>query len=218
MKRNFFKLTTFLFASLIISNTANADYKTGRVLHNKQQYSEALAEFKQGNKEGELASQYMLGIYYSSGLGVKVNHDIAKSWYQKAAEQGYKYAQNNLGNYLSTGLGGTELDYDLAIYWYEKAAAQNDIEANYNLGQMYEFGFGYAVNITRAVELYEIAAAQSHADAQYRLAIIYAYGKGGLIKDYKKAEHWIQQAVDNGHEEATKTLRELVSMGLIKGK
>ncbi|MCJ8322659.1 MAG: sel1 repeat family protein [Rhizobiales bacterium] len=217
MKPIFTNLILIPISIIFLTNSALADYKTGISLHKQQQYTLALAEFTTAANDGHRLAQYMLGVYYSAGHAVDADQQIAKSWYEKSANQNYSYAQNNLGNFYATGRGDTELDYDIAIFWYKKAAAQGDMEAVYNLGQMYEFGFGYAINIPRAIEKYTMAGALAHADAQYRLALIYAYGKGGLDIDYNLAKTWLHKAAENGNEDALKTLRELISMGFIKG-
>ena len=217
MKPIFTNLIFIPISIIFLTNSVLAGYKTGISLHKQQQYELAFAEFAPAAKDGHRLAQYMLGVYYSAGHVVDADQQIAKSWYEKSAKQNYSYAQNNLGNFYATGRGDTELNYDIAIYWYKKAAAQGDVEAVYNLGQMYEFGFGYAVNTLRAIEKYAIAAKQGHADAQYRLAVIHAYGKGGLGIDYDLAKLWLNKAADNGNEDAIKTLRELISMGFIKG-
>ncbi|WP_231577635.1 tetratricopeptide repeat protein, partial [Treponema phagedenis] len=62
-------------------------------------------------------------------------------WYTKAAEQGFAWAQNNLGSMYDNG-EGTAVDKNQAFYWYTKAAEQGVAEAQYNLGRMYSNGEG----------------------------------------------------------------------------
>ena len=57
--------------------------------------------------------------------------DPAKAfhWYEKAAENGYGYAQRRLAQVYDegyhNGLAGVERDRKKALYWYQKAAEQN---------------------------------------------------------------------------------------------
>ena len=51
-------------------------------------------------------AQYNLGVYYEKGLGVPADLAMARSWYQKAADQGHFKAQFNLGVMHMQGDGG----------------------------------------------------------------------------------------------------------------
>jgi hypothetical protein len=90
-------------------------------------------------------------------------------WYQKAAEQGYAQAQNNLGVLYATG-EGVERDPKQAVYWYQKAAEQGYAPAQFNLGVMYYKGNGVAFDVNRAVYWHQKAAEQGYAKAQCRLS------------------------------------------------
>jgi len=56
-------------------------------------------------------------------LGMKSNDMEAFEWITKAAKQGLKEAQFQLGNRYKMGIG-TMIDIDKAIFWYKKAADQ----------------------------------------------------------------------------------------------
>jgi len=49
-------------------------------------------------------------------------------WFQKAADQGYAVAQNNLGWLYQNGWGVSK-DYAQAMMWYRKAALQGNGKA-----------------------------------------------------------------------------------------
>jgi TPR repeat protein len=51
---------------------------------------------KKAAKQGNVEAQSFLGLMYSEGLGVAQDYKQAVYWYQKAADQGYAEAQNNL--------------------------------------------------------------------------------------------------------------------------
>ena len=65
--------------------------------------------------------------------GVAQDYAEAVKWYRKAAEQGYTYAQYNLGYCYAKGQGAS-LDYSEAVKWYKKAAEQGDARAQNMLG------------------------------------------------------------------------------------
>jgi TPR repeat protein len=87
----------------------------------------------------------------------------------KAALQGHKGAQNNVGFSLARGLGVRQ-DFKQALFWYLKAAAQGLPESQYLAGDALEHGEGSTVDRRSAKSWYEKAAAQGHAKANAALA------------------------------------------------
>ena len=77
------------------------------------------------------------------GLNQAVWADDALDFRQtlQLAEQGYAYAQYNLGVMYENGRGVRQ-DYAEAFRWFRKAAEQGHAEAQYNLGEMYHIGQG----------------------------------------------------------------------------
>jgi uncharacterized protein len=72
--------------------------------------------------------QYENGERYSYGREVKQDYARAKSWYQKAADQGHSDAQFMLGQLYENGWG-VELNMTQAKVWYQKAADQGNVFA-----------------------------------------------------------------------------------------
>ena len=66
---------------------------------------------------------------YDKGLGVAKNYQQAVAWYQKAANQGYAKAQNNLGTMYANGQGVAQ-DYQQAKALWQKVLAQPDTPDN----------------------------------------------------------------------------------------
>jgi hypothetical protein len=75
-------------------------------------------------------AQYDLGLKYAIGDGVQRDDAEAVVWFQKAAEQGNKESQYNLGVMYEHGEGGLSKDDAQAVFWYQKAAEQGYAEAN----------------------------------------------------------------------------------------
>jgi len=65
---------------------------------------------------------------YKLGLVVTQNYKAAIKWYKKAAEQGYAYAQYNLGVMYNYGQGVTQ-DYQAAVKLYKLAAEQGNAKS-----------------------------------------------------------------------------------------
>ncbi len=55
-------------------------------------------------------------------MGTPEDYALAAKWYAKAAEQGYVYAQNNLGTLYAQGRG-VPRDYTIAYMWYSLVGA-----------------------------------------------------------------------------------------------
>ena len=65
---------------------------------------------------------------YMEGRGVAQDDVQAVDWFRKAAEQGYRDAQFNLGVMYAQGRGVVRDDVQ-AIVWYRKAAGRGDARA-----------------------------------------------------------------------------------------
>ena len=68
-------------------------------------------------------------LCYGSG-----NYPEAVKWFQKAAEQGYAEAQNNLGVCYMNGIGVSK-NNDEAVKWFRQAARQGHAYARKTLKQ-----------------------------------------------------------------------------------
>ncbi len=136
--------------------------------------------------------QYQVG----RALDQNGNYTHAIKWYKKAAEQGYAYAQNDLG-YLYVMARGVERDYQTAVSWYRKAAEQGNASAQRHLGIMYYEGHGVEQDDKTAVTWFRKAAEQGDVDAQVDLADMYKHGTG-VKQDYKTAIVWYRKAAEQG--------------------
>lgn len=96
------------------------------------------------------------------------NDSMAVIWYEKAANQGHKEAQYELGESYRYGRG-VEINNYLAFYWYEKAAKQGYAKAQSGLGDCYYYGYGVNSDDNKAVEYYFMAAdTDKNKDSHYR--------------------------------------------------
>lgn len=103
---------------------------------------------------------------------VSSNPDVvAVKWYRLAADQGYEYAQYNLGCMYEDGRG-VKRSYKDAVKWYRLAADQGNARAQLHLGWMYEDGRGVEQSDIEAVKWYILAADQGQIEAKIRLDFI----------------------------------------------
>jgi TonB family protein len=68
------------------------------------------------------------------------------AWYRKAAEQGNRDAQNNIGWFYQNGLGISR-DYNEAESWYRKSAQQGSDRAKNNLAQLEQLRSGITLPV-----------------------------------------------------------------------
>ncbi|MDX1487059.1 MAG: tetratricopeptide repeat protein, partial [Acidiferrobacterales bacterium] len=139
-------------------------------------------------EQGHVDAQFMLGIIYSSGVGLPEDMGRAAHWYRQAAEQGHVDAQYNLGVAYSMG-SGVVADSMQAASWYEKAAYQGSTDAQFNLGLLYAQGDGVSKDMLEAAKWWYKAAAKGDAAAQYALGLMYVRGDG-VAQNIDEALKW----------------------------
>ncbi len=97
-----------------------------------QNFTEAMAWYRQAADQGHAGAQNNLGVMYANGQGVPEDDRQALGWYQRAANQGHADAQNNLGMMFSLGQGVPQ-NYVEALKWRSLAASRvtDDKQAEY---------------------------------------------------------------------------------------
>jgi predicted aspartyl protease len=146
---------------------------------------------------------------YLKGIGAPQNHDEALKWYRKAADQGNKYAQDELGLMYAQGV---PRDYAEAARWWRKAAEQGNADAQYNLGYSYANGQGVPQDYAAAVEWFRKAAEQGNVYAQNGLGVEYELGQG-VPKDVTQAVAWYRKAADQGDANGRANLARFQQLG-----
>ncbi|MBQ3585752.1 MAG: sel1 repeat family protein, partial [Synergistaceae bacterium] len=114
------------------------------------------------------SAQYLLGVMYDVGFGVKEDKAEAMKWFRKAAEKDYAPAQSQLGLIYYLGFG-VKQDYAEAVKWYRKAAEQGHAYAQYWLGYMYDNGYGVTQDYKTAYMWYFLAGLSGDSDANDRV-------------------------------------------------
>ncbi len=96
---------------------------------------EQIDEYTAKAHEGDVDSQYNLGIIYYHGEGVPRDFEKALAWFRKAAEQDDPDAQYNLGFMYGRG-EGVGKDQRQSFEWFRKAAEQGHAGAGEILEKM----------------------------------------------------------------------------------
>ncbi len=167
--------------------------------------ADELSDIRAKAEAGQALEQSLLGVMYYVGQGVAQDHEKARHWFTKSAEQGYSDAQFNLGVMYSDGKDATDEDKKMAVHWFTKSAEQGDPNAQCRLGLMYDGGEGVTEDDEKAVYWFTKSAEQGDAIAQFRLGLMYDMGEG-VDQDYVQAHKWWDIALANGVEKAKKTL------------
>ncbi|HEY0447191.1 MAG TPA: SPOR domain-containing protein [Allosphingosinicella sp.] len=143
---------------------AAATVKAGVEAWQAGDYPRAVTQWRPLANRGDADAQFNMGQAYKLGRGVPADIAIARSWYEKAAQQGHHAAQSNLGLLLFQAG-----DRKTAMYWIRKAADRGDPRAQYVLGTALFNGDGVAKDWPRAYAMMSRAAAQGLPDASASL-------------------------------------------------
>ena len=144
----------------LAGSAGRADVATGVEAWEAGDHSRALSQWRPLASRGDATAQFNMGQAYRFGRGVPADAAIARSWSEKAAQQGHQQAQAALGLRLyQTG------DRKTAIYWIRKAAERDNPRAQYVLGIAHFNGDGVARDWPRAHALMSRASAAGITEA-----------------------------------------------------
>ena len=104
---------------------------------------------KKEHERGRLAASLFLGLMYSNGFGVAVNHSEAFDLFKEADDGGIIFAAAEIGWLYEN----TE-HYSEACQYYQKGADQGHIWSMNALAQMYRKGLGVKKNYLEAYNYY----------------------------------------------------------------
>jgi TPR repeat protein len=121
MKFNQFIIACVATVSLGVASTSFANgYNEGLLAAEAGDYQTALQKWEPLAKQGDPLAQFNLALLYHSGSGVEVDEQKALSWYHKAADNGYYYAQEYLAIGYQEGWFGLPIDKQQAKYWLQR--------------------------------------------------------------------------------------------------
>lgn len=172
----------------------------------------------------DAGKQYVLGLRYLYGAGVKQNLPEAAKWIASAAGQGHFLAQYSLGCLYEHGYGlaqdpnqasawimrasnlaasdqSVRQEYQQALEWICAAAEQGDMDAQFILGCAYSDALGVSRDDQKAVLWYRKAADQGHPWGQLCLGGMYAEGRG-VAQDDCQAIAWFKKSAEQGNAKA----------------
>lgn len=99
-----------------------ADFETSYAAYESGDYPVAYEGFSKLAQDRHVKAQYLLGLLYLNGQGVRKSADRGLGWLKQAAENGSYLAAAELGQIYVTGQGG-EMNADEAAKWIELSTA-----------------------------------------------------------------------------------------------
>jgi TPR repeat protein len=133
--------------------------------------------------------------FYGTPLELEENQGIF--WQQKAADQGFKYAQYELGESYRIGCG-VEKSKEQTALWFRKAAEQGHVTSQNELGYMYKHGIGVEQNDEKSVFWFQKSADQGCENSHSNMGDIYKEGRG-VVQNYELAVLWYRKAANQGN-------------------
>lgn len=128
----------------------------------------------------------------------------AELWLRRAAEEGHREAQCDLGHTLMQE-GRSPQEEEEALSWLQQSAEQGDTLAEHNLGIYYENHPDLPDAEALSFRHFKEAAARDYLPAIYRLSRCYFEGRG-VCKNRATARRMLQYAADSGYVSAAYTL------------
>jgi len=119
-------------------------------------------------KQGNVNSQYQLGMRYQYGDGVSKSQSKAHLWLEKSARAGYVKSQHALSQFYQQ-YAKNAAGVKKALLWEKRAADKGFADAQYSLGMMFQNGSLVNKNAAEAKIWLKKAARQGHVPAQLAL-------------------------------------------------
>ena len=107
-------------------------------------------ELKNKADAGDANAQFLVGMCYSSGIGVKTDYQEALKWFQKAEQQGDEDACFMIAGFYYTGTV-FEKNYYEGVKRFKKLADKGDPRAFYQLGRSYFMLLPCRINLKASI-------------------------------------------------------------------
>ncbi|EDY85185.1 Sel1 repeat family [Verrucomicrobiia bacterium DG1235] len=169
-------------------------------------YSSVVRSLKGLAADGHAKSQYVLGEFYRSGAGVRLNLKKANHWLKISSEQGYPIAMLAYGENAFFGKGMPQ-SYKLARRWLEPLSERNWVfdlpvqdfgierqaraRASYLLGMMYAEGYSVVKDNAKSIEL--MIQSSNGGDVLATLYLSIEYARGEMVeRDIERSKRYFE--------------------------
>jgi len=133
---------------------------------------------------------------------------------QEAARDGYRMAQEALGEIYLTRGQRLSLNLDPAIRWLERAASAGAPVAQYQLGRLLFAGSGIERDVERARALFADSARAGYPRAQRTVAGLNMTGGEGIKQNVQLGFNWFSKAAEGGDPSAQYFLSKFYKAGI----
>eukprot|EP00613_Pedinella_sp_CCMP2098_P019911 CAMPEP_0171684514 /NCGR_PEP_ID=MMETSP0991-20121206/1730_1 /TAXON_ID=483369 /ORGANISM="non described non described, Strain CCMP2098" /LENGTH=194 /DNA_ID=CAMNT_0012272049 /DNA_START=170 /DNA_END=754 /DNA_ORIENTATION=+ len=125
--------------------------------------------------------QYMMGVLYYKGRGVKQSDEEALRWWGIAAARNHASSAYSMAVMHHNGRAGLpQLESDaISFAFMRSAAGLGHAKAMYNMGLMFTHGRGVAADKRKAARWFGNAANEGIAAAQYEKHLLPSRRRGG---------------------------------------
>ncbi len=124
--------------------------------------------------------------------------DIARRWFQKAADLGNAEGMQGMSWIYYNGRGVPENKAE-GLRWMKMAAEHGNVEAIQSIAYDYENGKDMPTDYTEAMKWYTKAANMGSNQAMVNIGNIYQNGEG-VPSNYTEAMSWYKKAMDAGNK------------------
>ena len=146
-------------------------YQKARNLLKSGKFSEGIQNLEKIARLGNPEAQYTLGSLYMQGKIIKKNHELARTWFQMAADNGHTASQGNLGIIFLKGMGVSK-NLEMAFQYALSAARKGYSKSQFQVARSYFKGVGVPIDLKEA-ETWFIKAANAGENIYQELAELY---------------------------------------------
>ncbi len=190
------------------------DYGANQITQN---FSSALEWYRTADAYGMSQAACGIGYLYLNGCGVEQDYEVARLYFQRAAQLG------DPEGYVGLGRVGLETDGEGSeIFELIKTAKDSGVpDGAYYLGYLYEKGIGTSPRGKKAYRLYKKTATLDSDDPTDNYAICASMTRLGILcmegigtkRDYSEALEWFEQAADRDYAMAYYYIGIMYEMG-----
>lgn len=217
----FVALCVILYSiSIVKEKITESILRQGIEAFDEHRFEDAFNFLQYPASRGKSEAQFLLGMCYYNGDGVKKDLSEAVKMFRRAAEQNNLQAQFKMGVCYLDGTGVNARE-DEALYWLQKSAEQGNNEAQLFLGDFY-YEKGTILGFSEALKWYQkaektgksdrkeqmdncnlfIRAEEGNTEAQLGVFLAYTGGILGVKQNTDEAKKWLTRAAESGSAEA----------------
>lgn len=196
--------------SSVISQNTDTNYEKAKECYEgtkgPKDHKQAFNYFKISADNGNVESQFALGVFYYCGIGMEnPDKEMAFKYLRFAALSGHPKAQYCYGICLASG-DGVQTNLTKAIRYFRLSADAGYDEAQYCLARFLYNGIGIPKNYETAAKYFKKASDLGNAKATLFYGICHYQGNG-VEQDLQEAVKYFRIAAQKGLPEAQRLVK-----------